>query len=104
MPQIILVSARFDGHKDDSISTTLLTTQWFSTITTILRQYAHDVCDDRLMFILEGGYNPVSLEASVCATLDSLLAPDQSRIGVLHTDRANAILTKHPLQEYWTLS
>ncbi len=104
MPQIILVSAGFDGHESDTISSTLLSTQWFSTVTTMLRQYAQDVCDDRLMFILEGGYNPVSLEASVLATFDSLLAPKQARIGVLHTDRANAILCNHPLQEFWTLS
>ncbi len=103
MPQIILVSAGFDGHKDDSISSTLLSTEWFATIATMLKQYAHDVCDKRLMFILEGGYNPISLESSVMATLDSLLAPDASRIGVLHAERANNLLLHHPLQRYWTL-
>ncbi len=104
MPQVILVSAGFDGHEDDTISSTLLTTQWYSSVTTMLRQYAHEICDDRLIFILEGGYNPASLEASVLATLDSLLAPDQPRIGVLHNARAHVILQNHPLREYWTLA
>ncbi len=103
MPQIILVSAGYDGHKDDNISSTLLTTEWFATITTMLKQYAHEACDNRLMFILEGGYNPVSLESSVIATLDSLLAPDMSRIGVLFAERANNLIINHPLQRYWTL-
>lgn len=103
MPQIILVSAGYDAHKDDTISTTLLTTQWYHTITTMLKQYAHECCDNRLMYILEGGYNPVSLEASVLATLESLLAPDAARVGVLHAERAGQLLHGHPLHKYWTL-
>jgi acetoin utilization deacetylase AcuC-like enzyme len=103
MPQIILVSAGYDGHKDDSISSTLLTTGWFATITTMLKQYAHDCCNNQLLFILEGGYNPVSLESSVIATLDSLLAPDVRRIGVLYASRAGNLLINHPLQRFWTL-
>jgi hypothetical protein len=55
------------------------------------------------MFILEGGYNPVSLKASVLATLDSLLAPDGPRIGVMYTERADQLLRNHSLREYWTL-
>lgn len=103
MPQIILVSAGYDGHKEDSISSTLLSTDWFGTITTMLRQYARDICNNRLLFILEGGYNPTSLEQSVCATLSSLQASDSARIGVLHAERGANLLKNHPLQKYWTL-
>jgi acetoin utilization deacetylase AcuC-like enzyme len=103
MPQIILVSAGYDGHKDDNISATLLSTGWFGTITTMLKQYAREACDNRLMLILEGGYNPVSLEASALATLESLKAPDMARIGVLSVQRAVNLLQDHPLQRYWTL-
>lgn len=103
MPQIILVSAGFDGHKDDTISATLLSTQWYGTITTMLRQYARESCDNKLIFILEGGYNPVSLEGSVLAVIDSFLAPESARIGVMYTERADRLLINHPLREYWTL-
>ncbi len=103
MPQIILVSAGFDGHRDDNISGTLLSTGWYGTITTMLRQYARESCEDRLLFILEGGYNPVSLEDSIIATIDSLLAPETSRIGVMYTQRADKLLTNHPLREFWTI-
>ncbi len=103
MPQIILVSAGFDGHKDDNISATLLSTQWYGTITTMLRQYAREACDNRLLFILEGGYNPQSLERSVLAVLDSFLEPETPRIGVMYMERADRLLKNHPLREYWTL-
>lgn len=103
LPQIILVSAGYDGHKDEHISSTLLTTDWFGTITTMLKQYARDVCENRLMFILEGGYNPCSLEKCVAATLSSLKAPDVPKIGVLEAERATHLLKNHLLQKYWTL-
>lgn len=103
LPEIILVSAGFDGHRDDNISSILLTTQWYKTAAAMLRQYAHDVCDGRILFILEGGYNPLSLRDSVLATMDSLLTSQQSRIGVLYAERAQALLTDHPLNKYWTL-
>ena len=62
LPQFILVSAGFDGHADDSISDTLLTSSWFATISHMLKSYARSCCDGRLLYILEGGYNPTALE------------------------------------------
>lgn len=103
MPQIILVSAGYDGHKDDSMSGTLLTTAWFGTVTTMLKQFARETCDNRLMYILEGGYNPISLESSVIATLDSMRKHDNGRIGVLEAKRAVDLLATHPLQKHWTI-
>lgn len=103
MPQVILVSAGYDGHNDDSISSTLLSTQWFATITTMIKQCASEICNDRLLFVLEGGYNPDSLEESVLATIDSLLTHNSRRVGILHNERADTILQNHPLREFWTL-
>jgi acetoin utilization deacetylase AcuC-like enzyme len=103
MPQIILVSAGFDGHRDDNISGTLLSSGWYGTVTTMLKQYAREACDGRLLFILEGGYNPMALESSILATLDSFLAPEVPRIGVMYTERADRLLAGHPLRQYWTI-
>ncbi|MBM9614586.1 histone deacetylase [Desulfobulbus rhabdoformis] len=103
LPQIILVSAGYDGHEDDSISRTLLSTHWFFVVTELLKFFAHEVCDDRVLFILEGGYNPVSLEASVLATVDSLLTPCGKRPGVAYSQRAAKILAHHPVHQFWTL-
>ncbi|MBI9091519.1 MAG: histone deacetylase [Desulfobacterium sp.] len=103
MPQIILVSAGYDGHNNDSISATTLTSQWYHTVTTMLKQCARDICGDRLIYFLEGGYNPESLAESVLATIDSLLAPEQPRVGIFHSKRAQALFHHHPLNEFWTL-
>lgn len=103
MPQIILVSAGYDGHKDDTISSTLLTTEWFGAITMMLKQYAAETCNNKLLFILEGGYNPVSLEASVLASIKSLIKPNTKRIGVLNSERAISLLKEHPLHQFWTI-
>lgn len=103
LPQVILVSAGYDGHKDETISGTLLTTGWYGLITSMLKQYAHEVCGDRLLMILEGGYNPVSLEASVLTTFDSLLTARQDKIGVFFSERAHQLIKKHPLRNYWAL-
>lgn len=103
MPQIILVSAGYDGHKDDNMSGTLLTTEWFGTVTTMLKQFAKETCDNRLMYILEGGYNPVSLEASVLSTLESMRRTTAGKIGILDAKRAVDLLHNHPLQRYWTV-
>lgn len=103
LPQIILVSAGYDGHRDETISGTLLSTEWYSLITAMLKQYAHEVCGDRLLMILEGGYNPASLEVSVLTTIDSLLTMRRDKIGIFYSERANQILKNHPLRSCWTL-
>lgn len=103
MPQIILVSAGYDGHEADSISTTMMTTRCYHTITTMIKQCARDICNDRVLYILEGGYNPESLEQSVLATIDSLLQPDVSRVGIFHSERAETLINHHPLKEFWTI-
>ena len=103
LPQIILVSAGYDAHRDETISGTLLSTEWYGLITRMLKQYAHDACGDRLLMVLEGGYNPVSLEASVLATFDSLLMPRQDKIGIFFSERARQLLKDHPMRNYWTL-
>lgn len=103
LPQIILVSAGFDGHCDDPISRVLLSTQWYATVTELLKYLAHEACNDRLLFVLEGGYNPDSLQASVLVTVDSLLHPASRRPGVVHSQRAAKIIENHPLHAFWTV-
>lgn len=103
MPQFILVSAGFDAHFEDSISDTDITSDWFGTITHILRKHAADSCDGRLLYILEGGYNPESLEKSILATITALLQKNFERPGILSVPRAEKLLDKHPMRDYWTL-
>jgi len=103
LPQFILVSAGYDGHREDSISGTLLTTEWFATVTHLLRRYAMESCDNRLLYVMEGGYNPAALEKSVLATIDAMLQKNVERPGILAVPRAERLLDNHPLHKYWTI-
>ncbi|MBU0663303.1 MAG: histone deacetylase [Proteobacteria bacterium] len=103
LPQFILVSAGYDGHRDDSISGTLLSTQWFATVTHLLRRHAFESCNNRLLYVLEGGYNSAALEKSVLATIDAMLVKNFERPGILSVPRAEKLLVDHPLRQYWTI-
>nr|MDJ0783662.1 hypothetical protein [Desulfosarcinaceae bacterium] len=102
MPQIILVSAGFDGHRDDPISKTELSTAWFGTIASLLRLLADEVCEGRLLLLLEGGYNPSALKDAVLTSLDSLVAASPRRVGILYSRRAAQLIAEHPAKNYWT--
>ncbi|RKX26153.1 MAG: histone deacetylase family protein [Candidatus Zixiibacteriota bacterium] len=57
-PDLILVSAGFDGHYRDPLGGFRLTGQGFYDITRALRELAGELCDGRIVSLLEGGYDP----------------------------------------------
>lgn len=103
LPQFILVSAGYDAHIDDTISATMLSTSWYGTVTSMLKQYAAESCDGKLLYVLEGGYNPIALEESVLTSVDALLSSNGTRVGVMHSSRAEKLLVDHPMKEFWTI-
>jgi len=76
-PQLILSSAGYDAHWSDWISLMHLSTTGYAKIVGILKGLADELCDERLVLTLEGGYNLDALASSIRATLDVLLGnPD----------------------------
>ena len=71
-PQMIFISAGFDGHKADPIGGIGLETEDFFTLTEIVKSVANKSCDGKIVSLLEGGYNLEVLPASICAHLRSL--------------------------------
>ncbi len=71
-PEFILISAGFDGHRDDPLSATLLSTPVYGEMTRLLKRAAASHCDGRIVSFLEGGYNLDALAASVEAHLLAL--------------------------------
>jgi acetoin utilization deacetylase AcuC-like enzyme len=61
-PEHILVSAGFDAHKNDYLSSMNLTNSGFNYMACTLARLAHEHCEGRLSLILEGGYNLDILE------------------------------------------
>lgn len=55
-PDLIIISAGFDGHKNDPLGLGGLSAEDFGSITDVCCQMAAKICSGRLISILEGGY------------------------------------------------
>ncbi|WCJ28818.1 histone deacetylase 14 [Euphorbia peplus] len=64
-PDIILVSAGYDGHVLDPLASLQFTTGTYYMLASNIKQLAKDLCGGRCVFFLEGGYNLDSLSYSV---------------------------------------
>jgi acetoin utilization deacetylase AcuC-like enzyme len=71
-PDLILVSAGFDAHRDDPIGGLSVTTKGFYDISNTITDLANEVCDGKIISSLEGGYNLKALAESVEAHLLAL--------------------------------
>lgn len=56
-PELILVSAGFDAHWDDPLANIGLTLTGYQWLSQSLIQMAAELCQGRIVFVLEGGYN-----------------------------------------------
>ena len=66
-PQLIMVSAGYDGHWADGLATMQVSIGGFAKIAGIIKELAEEVCGGRTVLCLEGGYNLTVLSASVRA-------------------------------------
>jgi len=75
-PQFILVSAGFDAHFADPLAQMLVSTAGYYQIAVLLRELAEELCDGRVVFALEGGYDHTAISWSAHACFDALLGND----------------------------
>jgi acetoin utilization deacetylase AcuC-like enzyme len=73
-PQLVLVSAGFDAHRNDPLADLRLGQEDYAWITDQLLSLARRHARGRLVSTLEGGYNLAALAASVTAHVGSLMA------------------------------
>ncbi len=71
-PQFILISAGFDAHREDPLGGMLLTEQGYARLTDTVRTWASDLCNGRVLSLLEGGYDLKALARSTEAHLGRL--------------------------------
>ncbi|MDH3383241.1 MAG: histone deacetylase, partial [Deltaproteobacteria bacterium] len=71
-PDLIMVSAGFDAHKDDPIADLELTERSFVQMTRRICEMADTYCQGRIVSVLEGGYNGSSLTSSAIAHIKTL--------------------------------
>ena len=64
-PQVMLISAGFDGHLEDPLASIELSEEGYELMTRSLVASADRWCDGRIVSVLEGGYNLRALGRSV---------------------------------------
>jgi len=76
-PQLVLVSAGFDSHREDPIGSLGLEVEDFAELTSAVREVAAAHADGRIVSLLEGGYNPPVLAECVATHLGGLMSSDE---------------------------
>jgi len=71
-PQLLLVSAGFDAHRDDPLAECHVTEQGFGAMTKVLRALCAEL-EIPLGLVLEGGYELGALARSMVATMEALV-------------------------------
>ena len=71
-PEFILLSAGFDAHKDDPLAQINLESKDYYTLTKRIMVIAKNFCNEKVVSILEGGYNLNALKESVDYHVKSL--------------------------------
>ncbi len=75
-PDIILVSAGFDAHWRDPLAMAGLSLTGYARLGRALLQLAEELCDGRILFILEGGYEIDVLSHGILNLFYTLLRRD----------------------------
>lgn len=72
-PELVLISAGFDSHKDDPIGSLGLESEDFRALTKTLIDVANRHCGGKIVSALEGGYNVAALAHCVETHIEQLL-------------------------------
>jgi len=72
-PELIIISAGFDGHSNDPLANLNLHADDFATVTRKLMDVAAQTANGRIVSMLEGGYDLEGLKVSVAAHAGALL-------------------------------
>jgi acetoin utilization deacetylase AcuC-like enzyme len=71
-PDVLMISAGFDAHRDDPLAQVELSEEGFGLMTRLLVDVAERHCDGRVVSVLEGGYNLRALGRSVVRHLAAM--------------------------------
>ena len=93
-PELLLISAGFDAHERDPLAGMRVTTAGFAAITARLLHAADELCDGRIVFVTEGGYDTSALTECLQVVIDlaSAAAPPEIAPPTGDTRRGEAAL------------
>ncbi len=99
-PQLVLISAGFDAHRDDPLGGCALEAASFAQMACHVRDMARDV-GAPIGAVLEGGYDPRALAECVLATIAAL-----GGVGAAHSAAPDPLVTSRVASHvghFWTL-
>ncbi|MBI5943111.1 MAG: histone deacetylase [Chloroflexi bacterium] len=71
-PQMLLISAGFDAHWNDPLTSLGLSTRGYYEMSKKLVGIADEYCGGKIVFVLEGGYDPHNVANGAGAVFDAL--------------------------------
>jgi acetoin utilization deacetylase AcuC-like enzyme len=80
-PDLILISAGYDAHLDDPLGGMKLSVSGYGYLSSILLSVAREVCEGRILFFLEGGYDLKALSDSVVCSVKTMLEGSKHSVG-----------------------
>ena len=103
-PQFILVSAGFDAHRRDPLAGMDVTEAGFASLARLLLRLSRDVCENRLVAVLEGGYDFEALARSVAAVLGEMSGASLNEaVTPPPGERADVRLPLELARHYWRI-
>tara|TARA_B100000686_G_scaffold94653_1_gene101084 strand:- start:793 stop:1740 length:948 start_codon:yes stop_codon:yes gene_type:complete len=72
-PDLIIISAGFDAHENDPLAQVGLSTECYGKMTQQILEVSKDVCQGRILSMLEGGYDYSALGDSVQLHIETLV-------------------------------
>jgi acetoin utilization deacetylase AcuC-like enzyme len=76
---LIFVSAGFDAHWNDPITSLGLSTAGFYMLSKKLVELAEEHCEGKIVFVLEGGYDALNVANGAAAVFSALTGSDQDK-------------------------
>jgi acetoin utilization deacetylase AcuC-like enzyme len=76
-PELILISAGFDARVDDPLGRFTLADRDFADLTRLVKTWAAEFANGRIVSVLEGGYNRSTLGQAVMSHVRELAAPPE---------------------------
>jgi acetoin utilization deacetylase AcuC-like enzyme len=71
-PELVMISAGFDCHRDDPLGSMRVDKEGFAAMTSRMLDVANQHAEGRIVLVLEGGYDPPALARSVVRTIQTL--------------------------------
>jgi acetoin utilization deacetylase AcuC-like enzyme len=98
-PELILISAGFDAHRDDPLADCAVTEAGFAGMTAVMREVGAGL-GAPVGCVLEGGYSLRALASSVAVTMEALAGSDPPPPSSSAPDRL-AVEARARLREFW---